>query len=350
MTFTIFAVAAGTTTITFTDTFGNTGTMPVTISAFSNGNFASGTTGWTPCSYLRSATPAPMLNPVTPLTVTPAPTQSPNSFGVTPYPSASLPPISATAAPANDNPGFNYTVTPLTYGNGSASITEMGATFTIVTPWGAPSVLGQVLHVGTNSAAVEPYPAGVFGVCQTVTIPATTPYIAFWVFEGGNGFTFKSDDQEADLLTAPGGTVEPGGQLFAEMNCYLHPANGTPPGIWGGTGVSTAQGCWPQTYGGDSFSDDNWIQGGFWSPRGPFPVPPSLLGTPVTFFVGIWSATHSTSATSAEFMYIGNVQTVAPLANGSPPPFPVSAPYSASRSIGTLTLTHRSVQAKPPIR
>jgi len=330
-TFYIIGEAGGTTTVTLTDTYDNEYEMSVTVSEIVNGNFANGTTGWAPCSYARTALSAP-VNAASPLPNTPEPAQTAPSE--TPVPEGSLSPlVTVTAPPANDNPGYPS----------AGSITSSGITY--ISPSSAPAVLGSdVALVGTVEASVIPYPKGTFGMCQTVTIPTTTPYLSFWVLEGGSEYSFKYSDQEAAIFGSYSSNVAStlDEYLFAEMDCYLHPTTASPAGIWGGSGVESTSGCWPSDYGGDADSYYNWIEGGFWAERGPYDLS-AYAGTTVTLFIGNWSYYTDTSSYYAQFLYVGNVQL------GATDTFPTAVIYTKGRPIGTVMLTRRtSVQSRGP--
>jgi hypothetical protein len=331
-TFYIVGEAGGTTTIDLTDTYGNEYQMPITVSAVTNGAFTNGLTGWTPCSYQHTALAAP-VDPASPLPNAPEPAQT--SAATTPVPLASISPLVTIpgAPPANDNPGYPS----------AGSITQSGITYT--SPGSAPSVLGSdVALVGTIEASVVAYPKGAFGMCQTITVPASTPYLSFWVLEGGSDYSFATGDQEAAIFGSYGTNVASSldEYLFAEMDCYLHPTTASPAGIWGGAGVNTTSGCWPSAYGGDTDSYYNWIGGGFWSQRGPYNLS-AYAGTSVTLFIGNWSYYHDSAAYYAQFLYVGNVQL------GATNTFPNNAIYTKGRSLGAITLKPRAaIQSTKP--
>ena len=272
----VTGVGGGSTTITFADqnTPPNTGTMNVTVSGIKNGAFTSSTTNWTACTFAHTAYSA-AVNPSTPTPATPVPTQSPGAATAA-VPAASIPPLVVGTPPANDNP----------------NVTAVSAT--------APPVLGaDVVLVGSTNAANQFFPKGNFGICQSIAVPAAAPYLTFWVWEGGSNYSFKTSDMEADILDSTGTTVQQ--TLFAEENCYLH------PNTWGGSGVNTTSGCWPSAYGGDSSGYEDWIGGGFWSPRGPYDLS-AYAGQTITLYIGHWSYYLDTANYYAQFLYLGSVQ------------------------------------------
>jgi len=354
VTFYVTGNTGGATTIAFSDpsTPPNVGTMNVTVSAITNGAFTNGTTGWVPCSYTYADTDkSTPTNAASPFPNTPEPAQT--AASETPVPLASLSPLVAvTAPPANDNPGWSdYTSGSLTPNTGSVSFSQNGISETITTPSTAPPVLGSsVMLLGSINASPNPYPKGTFGVCQSFTVPTPEPnvgdpYISLWVLEGGTEYTFKYADNEAAIFGSYSSNVAStlDEYLFAEENCYAHPSTATPAGIWGGSGITGGgAGCWPADYGGDPSLYQNWLEGGFWSPRGPYDLS-AYAGQTVTLFLGNWSYYHDTATYYLQFMYVGNVQTTF----GST--FPSSAPLAKGRMLGTVSLGHRrGIQAATP--
>ena len=313
--------AGGSTTISLTDPFSDTGTMSVVVSAITNGAFANGLNGWSACSYPHADLAAP-VNAASPLPNSPETTQGTGTS--TPVPAGSIPPVTVTTPPQNDNPG------PPSADN-------------ITVPVSIPSQLGNAVALtGSVNAGTVPYPSGAFGMCQSVAVPAAAPYLSFYVFEGGEYYNFDNADQEAVILDSTGATIKQ--TLFAEQDCYLHPgpASGgksTAGGAFGGAGVNTDNGCWPAAYGGDVNSTpyNNWIQGGFWQPRGPYDLS-SYAGQTVTLFLGNWSYYHDTATYYAQFMFVGDVQLVPSNT------FPTNAPLARGRSLGTIKLTHRVIK------
>jgi hypothetical protein len=323
-TFYVVAQAGGTTTITMTDPYDDVGTLPITVSAIANGGFTNGLTSWAPCSYTHTALAAP-VSPASPVPNSPVPAQT--AASETPVPLASLSPLVAvTAPPANDNPGYPN----------AGTVSANGVAY--VSPTTAPAALGSyAAFVGTVAASPNPYPKGTFGICQTFTVPATTPYLSFWIFEGGSEYSFKYGDEEAAIFPSYSSNVASGtpSYLFAEANCYLHPTIASPPGIWGGTGTDTDSGCWPQAYGGDTDNYYDWVQGGYWSERGPYDLS-SYAGQTITLFVGNWSYYNDTAAYYAQFVYVGSVQL------GATNTFPVNSVYEKGRTLTTVQLKPRA--------
>jgi hypothetical protein len=344
-TFYVVGASGGVTSITLTDPYSNTGTMNVTVSAITNGTFANGTTAWTPCSYSRAADAnAGPVNAASPFPNTPEPAQT--APAETPVPVGSLPPISVTAPPANDNPGWSdYTSTSLTPNTGSVTFSQNGISETITTPASAPPVLGSnVMLLGSIEASVNAFPKGTFGVCQTITVPSAAPYLSLYVLEGGTEYTYKYADTEAAIFGSYSSNVAStlDSTLFSEDNCYVHPTTATPPGIWGGSGISGGgAGCWPSTYGGDPSGYENWLQGGFWSPRGPYDLS-AYAGQTVTLFLGNWSYYHDTASYYAQFMYVGNVQMT-----GSST-FPTTAPLTKGRKLAITLHPKTTIQSAKP--
>jgi hypothetical protein len=249
-------------------------TAPLTISGaptpppgISNGDFASGTLlnssgfGWTSCSIAH----APLAGPVNP---SPAPLGDPQAASTT----AISPPITVAIGtpPPNLNPNF------------------AGA---------APDAVGTNVAL-TGDPGSET--TGASGICQTFVVPAATPELTFWVYEGGSEYYFDSADQEADVLSADGSTLQQ--TLFAETNCFWD------PGVLGQTGYLGSK-CIPASYGGTA-STFQW-RGGLWTQRGPFDLS-AYSGNTITLFLGVWSkSTHgspSSPVTYGNFMFVGNVQ------------------------------------------
>ncbi|MGB6986665.1 MAG: hypothetical protein WBD74_11895 [Candidatus Aquilonibacter sp.] len=352
--FWVHGAAGGYATISLSDVHGNTSTMTLTVSAITNGTFTNGMTGWNACSYAYSAKSA-TINAASPFPNTPEPAQT--APAETPVPLGSLSPLVSvtTSPPANDNPGWSdYTDASLTPNTGSVTFSQNGISETVTTPGSFPSTLGtNVMLLGSINAANNPFPKGTFGVCQTFTIPTPAPgvgdpYLSLYVLEGGTEYTFKYADNEAAIFGSYSANVAStlDEYLFAEENCYAHPSDATPAGIWGGAGISGGgAGCWPYTYGGDPSAYQNWLQGGFWSPRGPYDLS-AYAGQTVTLFLGNWSNYHDTAAYYLQFMYVGAVQTTFSST------FPATAPYNKRRSLGTVKLGSRSMPAanKSPIR
>ncbi len=353
-TFYVYGAGGGTATISMADTYGNTGTLPITVSAIKNGNFTQGMTGWTPCTYshtsqttgtnatqiIESGTPSyatvqgPQIgataSPV--FTAAPAPTSTPLSSLVTP-----------TSPPNNDNPGYPSA--------GSLEIQLAGVasgaptTYTIDTPGTPPPLLGSgVMLLGNVNASTNPNPAGTFGMCQTITVPASAPYLSMYVLEGGEYYKSTENDQEVAVFptsTLTNGYIVTGTPtyLFLEWNCYLDESY-----LDWGTGESASNSC----LNTDTTAGSNWYLGGVWEPRGPYSLS-AYAGDQVTLFVGIWAYYSNYGASDAkynEFMYVGNVQMTA---NGTS--IPSSGPLSRTRPITfALPTTRGSVQAiKPPI-
>jgi hypothetical protein len=353
--FWVEGASGGYSTISLADTYGNVGTMALTVSAITNGGFTNGANGWNPCSYAHSAGATPNPAAASPYPNTPQPAQTGSPTPETPVPVATLSPlVTITAPPANDNPGWgSYTTTSITQNTGSVTFTQNGISETVITPTSAPAMLGNdVMLLGSINGTR--YPQGTFGACQTFTVPTPAPgvgnpYLSFYVLEGGTEYTFKEADQEAALFQSYSANVAStlDSYLFLEQDCYVHPSDaGTPPGIWGKSVTSSSgKGCWPNTYGGDPSSYTNWLQGGFWSPRGPYNLS-AYAGQTVTLFVGNWSYFSDAQVYDLQFMYVGAVQTTFSST------FPTTAPYIRGRSLGTVTLptTKRSVQSVKSIR
>jgi len=278
--FTVTPVAAGTSTITFTDAFGNSGAMVLTVSGVKNGAFTNGMANWTNCSYAHTALTAP-VNEATPSPVTPFPTQSPGAATAA-IPAASLTGLSAQVTPPpNDNP------------SPPAGVTSP-----------APSVLGtNVALIGSINSLTVPSPKGEFGICQQIAVPASPSplYLSFWEWDGNTEFTFKDADQDAVILDSTGTTVQQ--TLFVENHCYADPNIGQAPG------QAMTSGCWPAAYGGDSSNFKDWIGGGFWTQRGPYNLS-AYAGQTITLYFGNWSFFSNAASKFANFIYVGNVQLI----------------------------------------
>jgi hypothetical protein len=334
-TFYVYGVAGGTATISMADTYGNTGTLPITVSAIKNGNFTQGATGWTPCTYahtaqttgtnatqiIESGTPSYATVQVAQIGATASP------VGTT-APAATSTPLSSlvvpTSPPNNDNPGYPSA--------GSVEVQLAGlasgapTTYTIDTPGTPPPLLGtSVMLLGNLNASTNPNPSGTFGMCQTITVPASAPYLSMYVLEGGEYYKSNENDQEVAVFptsTLTNGYIATGTPtyLFLEWNCYLDPSIG-----WG-TGESASNSCLST----DTTAGSNWYLGGTWQPRGPYNLS-SYAGEQVTLFVGIWAYYANYGASDAkynEFMYVGNVQMTS-----SGTSVPSSGPLSRTRPI-----------------
>ncbi len=350
-TFYVYGVAGGVATISLADTYGNTGTLPVTVSAIKNGNFAQGMSSWTPCTYAHTAQAAgtnatQIIESGTPSyatvqtaqigataspvgTTAPAPTTTPLSNFVTPIASPNI--------PVNDNPGYPTA--------GSVEVQLAGVasgaptTYTIDTPGTYPSLLGtEVMLLGNLNASTNPNPAGTFGMCQTITVPASVPYLSMYVLEGGEYYKSNENDQEVAVFptsTLTNGYIVTGTPtyLFLEWNCYLDESY-----LGWGTGESASNSC----LNTDTTAGSNWYLGGSWQPRGPYNLS-SYAGQQVTLFIGIWAyySNYGTSdAKYNEFMYVGNVQMTA---NGTS--IPSSGPLVRTRPMTfALPTTRGSVQ------
>ena len=346
--FWVSGTTGGVANITLTDPYSNTDTFQVVVSNISNGTFSNGLTGWAPCSYVHNAANPP-TNLTSPLPASPPPSPYPTQSAVpteSPIPLASLSPLITTAAvPANDNPGYPN----------AGSISANGITY--VTPTSSPSVLGTtVAFIGTIDSSKVTLPKGESGMCQTFTVPSTTPYLSLWVWEGGSGFSFATADQEVAIFPSYSANVASGTPtyLLAEQNCYVHPntpasGSSTAGGTYGGSGYYQDSGCWPEAYDGDTcanYSDYgsstckapfyDWIQGGFWSQRGPYSLS-SFAGQTVTLFIGNWSYYKDTGSYYGQWMFVGNVE-LQPTST-----FPTTAPLSKQRRVlGTVQLSQRN--------
>jgi len=250
----------------------------------SNGNFANGLTGWTPCSYVYTwqgpvnASPAPMG--------TPAATPTPASAAITGTLLTSL--ARVTSPPANLNP----------LNSGSA-----------------PAALGSsVALVGDPGSENK----GVAGICQTFTVDATYKYLSFWAWEGGAEYNVGTATQEADILDSTASTLV--APLFVEQNCFWD------PGVVGQTGYDNngcipANATYPSFPGTSAYTD--W-QGGYWVQRGPYDFS-AYVGETVTLFLGVWDknahGSPSAPTTYGNEMFVGNVQ----FSNTNT--FPSSFPY-----------------------
>jgi hypothetical protein len=373
--FWVDGVSGGSATISLTDIYANTGTLSVTVSSITNGAFVNGMTGWTSCSYAHQPlAAAQMTNAVLPLSSTPVPSQAPfitpnphntatpvpTTPTFSPVPVGSIPPPTQVTPPPNDNPGWSgpsasNPTTAITQNTGSVTISEMGTSYTIITPATSPEpVLGSAvalvgLTVTASTSNATQLPKGVIGMCQTITVPSAPTYLSMWVWEGGAEYGWQQADEEAAIFGSYSSNVASNLQsyLFVEGNCYLDPGTGTSgsgsgaestgsgPGTWGGVGVDVTSGCWPSAYNGDYDLYYNWIQGGFWSPRGPFDLS-AYEGQTVTLFIGVYQRLNMKAGYYANFMYVGNVETTASDA------FPTAAPLIRGRSLGTVTLRPRS--------
>jgi hypothetical protein len=351
-TFYVYGVAGGTATISMADTYGNTGTLPITVSAIKNGNFTQGVSGWTPCTYahtaqttgtnatqiIESGTPSYATVQTAQIGATAAPVGT-TAPAATSTPLSSL--VTPTSPPNDDNPGYPST--------GSIEVQLAGVasgaptTYTIDTPGTPPPLLGsEVMLLGNLNASTNPNPSGTFGMCQTITVPASAPYLSMYVLEGGEYYKSNENDQEVAVFptsTLTNGYIVTGTPtyLFLEWNCYLDPSIG-----WG-TGESASNSCLST----DATAGSNWYLGGTWQPRGPYNLS-SYAGEQVTLFVGIWAYYANYGASDAkynEFMYVGNVQMTA-----SGTGVPSSGPLSRTRPITfALPTTRGSVQAVKPI-
>lgn len=240
---------------------------PTPPPGISNGDFASGALvdshgfGWTSCSIGHTSLAA-AINP------SPVPAGAATQTAAPTTPVIPAPTVVIGTPPPDYNPN--------------------------ITPTAPPA------EVGTNVALTgdpEGETTGSTGICQTFVVPASTPELTFWVYEGGSEYNFKYADQEADILDSTGTTIQQ--TLFAEENCFWY------PGTLGDTGY-LGSGCIPSAYGGTATYVD-W-QGGYWTQRGPFDLS-AYAGQTVTLFIGVWSSsTHASPATYGQFMFVGNVQ------------------------------------------
>jgi hypothetical protein len=301
--------AAGNVTVTFQDVAGDTGTFNGQVSAITNGGFTvasqASLQGWTPCSYPKD----PYSAPITMTAYDDGTAQTAATTAVTSGLSAM-----ATTMPASSVPDSNPTASPLPS----------------YPPFGS-----NVAEVGSTNGSTNPFPQGTFGICQTVTLPATpTEYLSFYGWLAGGGYSFKDEDQEADILTSGASTINSTGAstLFAEQACYLNPT-GSPPSGTGtlagpiiGPGVSTADSCW----GGYAGTYMDWIYGGYWQPFGPYSLA-AYAGQTVTLFIGDWNDNTGSFADNtydAQLLFVANVET-----STAPRTLPTSAPLSKTRTI-----------------
>jgi len=322
-TFTVNAVSAGQTTIKFTDPYNDSSTATINVSSIRNGAFTTSTgaasmSGWTPCSF-QKVPYAAMYSPAPAPTPTAWSTQKP-TLDYTPVPAASLAPL-VTVTPVPPNVIVNATASP-------ANPPGVGAT--------APPVLGSyALLIGSTGNQASP--AGEFGACQTFTLSSASPYLSFWVWEGGSSYKFSQADQEADILDSTGTTLET--QLFAELNCFQDQAA---PGF--GVPGQYSYDCDPTSSPPDQYYD--WLNGGYWVERGPYDLlsggSPSGLtaGTTYTLYVGQWSY-YSNVANSyySQYMFLGNVQT------STTSSFPTQTPLSSHRTIN-VTLPTKNIRTR----
>jgi len=327
----ITAVAPGTATVTFTDVFGNTGSLTVNVSSITNGAFNNGLTGWTGCSYphtLLASYTSPSPGPPA-YAPSPWPAQSTISSGdqtgletvVSSATAANF--VSVTAPPMNDR--MNYTAEPTAAPGATAAPTDPPGVGT--TP---PPVLGSdVAFIGSDEATE----AGELGICQTFTVSAASPYLSFWVWEGGFNYGPPDyGDQDAVLLSNSTGTGTIVQALFQEENCFQ---DSSPAGVEAGLGPPSAydNGCDPSD---DKYNNNYWVNGGYWVQRGPYDLS-GLAGQTVVFYVGqdlYKTYAASASAYHSEMMFLGNVQT------SSSSAFPSTTPYTAHRVL-TMTLKPR---------
>jgi hypothetical protein len=302
------AVSPGTVTVTFEDTVGDTGTFNGQVSAIQNGGFTEGSgglQGWTPCSYGHAPYSAPITE-----------TQYDNGTAQTATTSAVSSSLTAlvSTVDASTVPDSNPTASPL------PSFPPFGT---------------SVVRVGSTNGSATPFPQGAFGICQTITVPAasTPQYLTFYGWLAGSGYSFKYEDQEADIVSNGGTTLNSTGAttLFAEQACYLNPTGSTPTGSESlagpiiGPGASTASSCW----GGYSGSYLDWIYGGYWQPFGPYKLSP-YAGQTVTLFIGDWNdntGSYADNTYDAQLLFVGNVETSTTTA------LPGAAPLTRRRMI-----------------
>lgn len=312
VSFTVTSVASGTATITFTDAFGHTGTLAIVVSAVANGGFSTSTgapslTGWTPCSYPHQPFAAPVDMTGTPIAGA-TPSQNPSATP-SPAPSASLTPlVVATTVPNNENPTYVNTPPPA----------EVGS---------------NVALVGSVNGGSVAYPKAAFGMCQSINVPTfTSPYkpqLFMWVWEGGSEYTFYGGDSEGDILDSTGTTVKQ--TLFAEENCFIWPTASGAGNPVSAPGATATSGCWPAAYGGDSSDYMDWVNGGYWIPKGPYDLS-AYAGTTVVLYLGNWSYYLDSATKYAQFMYVGGVQLI-PSSTGT---FPTQVPMSRHKSVNVI--------------
>lgn len=320
-TITATAVAPGNATITFSDTTSDTAQFTGEVSAITNGGFTEGTgglQGWTPCSFAHN----PYNAPITATAYDDGTAQTTSTTTVT----SGLTSLVSTVT-ASSVPDSNPTSAPLPS----------------YPPFGT-----NVALVGSTNSGTTAYPKGAFGMCQQITLPsASTPqYLSFYGWLAGSGYSFKSEDQEADILDSTGTTVE--STLFAEQACYENPNGTTPSGTASlagpiiAPGASTSSSCW----GGYSGSYVDWLYGGYWQPFGPYDLS-AYAGQTITLFIGNWSVYADNATKYAQLLYVANVETT----TGNS--VPTAAPLMKRRVL-TITLPTRhqvTVQAvKPRIR
>jgi hypothetical protein len=286
---TVTPLDAVTCTITISDKAKNKATLAVSVklpaspspspsasssppaAAIVNGNFASGklSPGWTACSFVHPGYAA-------------AVNASPAPAGTGTQNNTNTPALSAQA---------------LTFGNSVGT----------PPPNYNPSITGPTLPAGLSANAAmtgdqNSQQIGSSGICQTFTVPASATNLSFWAYEGGSEYAFYYADQEADVMTTDGTTIQK--TLFAEDNCFWD------PGKVGATGY-LGSGCIPSAFGGDPNNYHDW-QGGYWVQRGPYDLS-AYAGKSITLFLGIW-ASPSVNETSpypdtySQEMWVTNVQ------------------------------------------
>ena len=313
VTYPVTAVGPGSATITFTDQFGNSGVLAVQVSSIANGAFTNGLAAWSECSYNH----APLTSYVNP-SPSPAaalPTQSPGALSTPVSIASPYTMVAVVSPPPNDR--INFTAQPTAAAGATPAPTAPPGVG--VTP---PPVLGsRAALIGSTTSTQR----GEIGICQTFTVSAASPYLSFWVWEGGGEYTTKYEDQNAEILNASGTTIVQ--TLFQELNCYQDYLQ--TPTL--GPADANSNGCDP---GGDTGAYNDWVNGGYWVQRGPYDLT-SLAGTSVTLYVGQWFNYTDTAPTKySEFMFLGNVQT------SSLPAFPTTTPSMARRLV-RLTLKPR---------
>jgi len=288
-----------------TQTVNSTVTLTQAPVIIQNGNFSTGSLSpWTACSFARPAYTAPTNAAPTPESVSTQYTSSPSPTWA-PIPTATL---SALAVVVTPPPNLNPSPNPLSQ------------------PTLAPPSSGEVAFTGSQSSETP----GTAGICQQFTVSASQPYLSFYVYEAGNEYQFKYDDQEADILDSTGTTVQR--LLFSELNCFDVPGTlGTynPPGP--SPTPYTNTGCEPNhttfpSYNGVTFNGTSTFtdwQGGMWVPRGPYNLS-AFAGQTITLFIGMFSdSTDAAGANGNKYwngMFVGNVQMSAT------PTFPASIP------------------------
>ncbi len=318
-TFTVRGVASGVATLTFTDPFGDTDIATVDVSPIQDGTFASGFNNpsgaavWQPCSYSRTSLTA-AINP------SPPPFSTGNQA-----PPASTAPLAASVV---DNDTAVVTPPPDLNPNAGATTVPTAIPSTVALVGGSPAPSG-----GEMASVTE----GAVGICQTITLDSTNPYLSFWVYEVSGASNFEDGDQEAAVLSAPNGTLfnattPNDSYLFAELNCFVD------PGVIGLSTFGTTNTCIPAAYGGTGTSAR--YQGGYWVQRGPYNMTNyANVGSPFTLYFGAWYfETKAYPATFGMAMFIANVQ----MTNSST--FPASGPYNRHRGI-TLALPKDRAQS-----